>query len=359
MSDGTKEVTKNTVAMALLAWFDQHGRKNLPWQQPRTAYRVWLSEIMLQQTQVATVIPYFERFVQEIPTLAELAAAPLDRVLALWSGLGYYSRARNLHRTAQTCMANHHGNLPANFDALINLPGIGRSTAGAILAQAYNLRFPILDGNVKRVLTRLHGIHGWPNLPVIEKQLWNKAEFHTPQKRVADYTQAIMDLGATICTRSKPKCGLCPLVAECIAYREKFTEQLPERKPKRSLPLRNTTMLVIRNQQNQILLERRPPVGIWAGLWSLPEISEESSSSSVIQRLSIDLHQAHDLPGFIHTFSHYTLAVTPQLIDLSAKLLLHVADDPSQRWCNLEDIGTLGLPAPVRKLLNKLWEQNS
>lgn len=358
MSDGTKKVICNTVATSLLAWFDQHGRKNLPWQQPRTAYQVWLSEIMLQQTQVATVIPYFKRFVGEIPTLAELAAAPLDRVLALWSGLGYYSRARNLHRAAQICLAQHEGELPADFEALIALPGIGPSTAGAILAQAYDLRFPILDGNVKRVLTRLHGIFGWPGITRIEKELWNKAAFHTPQERVADYTQAIMDLGATVCTRTKPHCDLCPLAINCVAYREKLTQQLPERKPKRSLPSRNTTMFVIRNKNQQILLEHRPPIGIWASLWSLPEARDNKIALSLfIKYLEIDSTQAHNLPAFTHGFSHYTLAVTPLLIDLPDKLSLHVADDPNHRWCSIEDIAALGLPAPVRKLLNRLWNQ--
>ncbi|MEO9078576.1 MAG: A/G-specific adenine glycosylase, partial [Rhodanobacter sp.] len=244
------------VATRLLRWFDQHGRKDLPWQYMledghRDAYRVWLSEVMLQQTQVATVRGYFERFVDALPTLRDLAAADEDTVLALWSGLGYYRRARFLHRTAQLCVEQHGGALPRDFAALNALPGIGRSTAGAILAQAHGLPFAILDGNVKRVLTRYHGIHGNPAQAAVEKQLWLHAESHTPSTRVADYTQAIMDLGAIICLRIRPLCELCPLAADCVAHRDDLTAHLPSRKPKKTIPTRSTVMLILRDDQGR------------------------------------------------------------------------------------------------------------
>ena len=249
----------DSVARRLLRWFDRHGRKDLPWQHPRTPYRVWLSEVMLQQTQVASVIPYFLRFVEKFPSLPALAAAAQDDVLALWSGLGYYSRARNLHRAARVCVVDHHGgDLPVNFDALIALPGIGRSTAGAILAQAHCQRLAILDGNVKRVLTRMHGLRGWPGSAAVETQLWKFAELHMPRERIADYTQAIMDMGATLCTRSRPQCSACPLAADCVAHRDGLTAQLPERKARRALPTRSTVMLLLRDRTGRLLLQRRP-----------------------------------------------------------------------------------------------------
>ncbi len=264
----------NPFAQNLLGWFDTHGRKDLPWQHPRTPYRVWLSEVMLQQTQVRTVIPYFERFVEALPTLEALADAPIDRVLALWSGLGYYSRARNLHRAAQLCISEHGGALPREIDALASLPGIGRSTAGAILAQAFGLRHAILDGNVRRVLARFHGVHGWSGTSSIQRELWEYAELHTPHDRVADYTQAIMDLGATVCVRSRPLCGACPVGGNCVALRDRLTAELPTPKPSREIPTRTTTMLIVRDADGRVLLERRPPVGIWATLWSVPEIAD-------------------------------------------------------------------------------------
>ena len=223
-------------AALLLRWFDQHGRHDLPWQHPRTPYRVWLAEIMLQQTQVATVIPYFLRFADKFTSIPELAAASLDDVLAQWSGLGYYSRARNLHRSAQICVDCHKGELPQDCDKLRELPGIGRSTAAAIVAQAHGKPFAILDGNVKRVLSRFHGVHGWTGSSVTQKQLWDFANIHTPSERVADYTQAIMDLGATVCTRTKPRCPECPIARECVAYANSLTALLPQPKTSRALP---------------------------------------------------------------------------------------------------------------------------
>jgi A/G-specific adenine glycosylase len=336
----------------LLTWFDRHGRHDLPWQHPRTPYRVWISEVMLQQTQVATVVPYFSRFVQSFGSLRALAAAPLDDVLAQWSGLGYYSRARNLHRAARLCVEQHRGALPRNFAALAALPGIGRSTAGAILAQAHGLRFAILDGNVKRVLARHHGVRGWPGTSATQEKLWALAESHTPHQRVADYTQAIMDLGATVCTRAKPRCANCPLQRTCVAHREGTTARLPERKPARALPTRRTIMLLLRDRAGRILLERRPPTGVWAQLWSLPEADDaDSARRGLPARIAF-----RALPSFVHTFSHYRLEVEP--LHATVDRPPRVADAPERRWLLPREAAALGLPAPVRQLIANLPEEN-
>jgi A/G-specific adenine glycosylase len=345
------------IADRLLRWFDQHGRKDLPWQQggpdgPRDAYRVWLSEVMLQQTQVATVIPYFHRFVEALPTLGDLAAADEDTVLALWSGLGYYRRARFLHQTAQRCAEIHGGELPRDFEALRALPGIGRSTAGAILAQAHGLRLPILDGNVKRVLARYHGIHGDTGRSAVEKTLWQLAESHTPADRVADYTQAIMDLGATVCVRSQPRCVDCPLQGDCVAHRDGLTAQLPTATPGKRLPTRSTLMLILRDRRGRILLERRGPQGVWSGLWSLPEATDPDAAWRLVEQFA-RVGDAQTLPPFTHVFSHYKLAVEPLLFD-RASAHPGVADQPLQRWCDRDEYAALGLPAPVRVLIQSL-----
>ncbi len=346
-------------AQALLTWFDQHGRKNLPWQHPRTPYRVWLSEVMLQQTQVRTVIPYFERFIAALPTLEALAAAPLDRVLALWSGLGYYSRARNLHRCAQICMTQHAGELPRDIEQLSALPGIGRSTAAAILAQAHGDAHAILDGNVRRVLARYHGVHGWPGTTDVQRQLWSFAEAHTPHERVADYTQAIMDLGAMICVRSRPLCAACPVSAQCIARRDNLVAELPHSKPSRSIPTRATTMLIVRDAHGRFLLERRPPTGVWARLWSLPECAQaESARDELDSRYAITARARHALASFAHVFSHYRLTITPLPMDL-VNIAEHAADTPDLGWFSGNELGELGLPSPVRKLLESLIEDTS
>jgi A/G-specific adenine glycosylase len=341
-------------ARELLRWFDHHGRKDLPWQHPRDAYRVWLSEIMLQQTQVVTVIGYFQRFVVRLPTLAALAAADEDTVLALWSGLGYYRRARFLHRAAQLCVERHDGELPRDLEALVALPGIGRSTAGAILAQAYGLRFPILDGNVKRVLTRYHGIAGHPGESAVEKRLWLCADEHTPAGRTADYTQAIMDLGATVCVRSKPLCPMCPQAATCVAHRDGLTTVLPTAKPGKKVPTRALAMLLLRDAHGRVLLEKRGAQGVWSGLWSLPEASDAASAPDIAARLA-RVRSADPLPAFTHVFSHYRLDVSPILFDHAAPLQA-VADRDDRRWCGPDDLASLGLPAPVRTLLDNLPE---
>ena len=340
----------DSLAERLLHWFDQYGRKDLPWQQARTPYRVWLSEIMLQQTQVVTVVAYFQRFVTAYPSLAQLAAAPLDAVLALWSGLGYYSRARNLHRSAQLCMTQHGGELPAEFAALAALPGIGPSTAGAILAQAHAQRHAILDGNVKRVLARFHGVQGWPGTAAVQKQLWTFAQCHTPHERLPDYTQAIMDLGATLCTRAKPRCSACPLADDCVALRDGLTATLPQRKPSRTLPTRKTLMLVLRDPNGRILLQRRPPTGVWAQLWSLPEACDLADAQ---HHAGADA-QLQPLAPFVHTFSHYRLDVAPFTAAIAAPAA--IADDADSRWLHPAQAAQLGLPAPVRKLIENLAE---
>jgi A/G-specific adenine glycosylase len=338
-------------ATRLLDWHEGSGRHDLPWQHPREPYRVWLSEIMLQQTQVQTVIPYFERFVRELPTLAALASADEDRVVALWAGLGYYARARNLHKAAQVCVAEHGGELPRDFDALAALPGIGRSTAGAILAQAHGLPFAILDGNVKRVLCRYHGIEGWPGSGPVEKRLWQLAESHLPGERLADYTQAIMDFGATLCTRSDPSCVLCPLQDSCVALREGRTTELPESKPGKPLPERRTLMLLLRDREDRVLLVRRPPTGVWSGMWSLPEVADHDEARAFVAGASgVDFEDNVPLALIEHSFSHDRLHIAP-LLWREAAPAARIGDNAAQRWQPLQSLDEVGLPAPVRKLL--------
>ena len=343
-------------AASLLDWYDVHGRKDLPWQRERTPYRVWVSEIMLQQTQVRTVIGYFERFVAALPTLAALAAASEDRVLALWSGLGYYSRARNLLRAARLCATEHAGELPRDIEALSALPGIGRSTAAAILAQAHGERHAILDGNVRRALARWHGVRGWPGSHAAQRTLWDYAERHTPHARIADYTQAIMDLGATLCTRSRPRCGECPVSGGCVALQDGLTGVLPEPKPRRALPTHTTTMLIVRDARGRVLLERRPPTGVWARLWSLPETeSADTAQAHVLRRHDVRADPTRALESFVHTFSHYHLQITPLLLDGIGPAKA-VADRDDSGWFTTDELGSLGLPAPVRKLFATLEE---
>jgi A/G-specific adenine glycosylase len=342
----------DTFAQRVLAWFDTSGRHDLPWQHPRTPYRVWLSEIMLQQTQVTTAAPYFQRFVAALPTLPALAAAPLDDVLALWSGLGYYTRARNLHAAAHRCVALHGGDLPRDLAALTALPGIGRSTAAAIASQAWGERAAILDGNVKRVLARFHGVAGWPGRPAIESQLWSHAAGHLPQHRLADYTQAQMDLGATLCTRSHPACNRCPLRDDCVALREGRVSELPTRKPGKIAPQRQAHVLWIEDACGNVLLQRRPPAGIWASLWTLPQAEDaESARAWFDARLHGDFTVGEALPSIAHAFSHYKLALHP-LRWRGIAAGNRMADDEDLRWVDRAGLDALGIPAPIRKLLN-------
>jgi A/G-specific adenine glycosylase len=344
-------------ADTLLAWFDVSGRHDLPWQHPRTPYRVWLSEVMLQQTQVRVVVPYFERFVAALPDVRALAAAPLDEVIALWSGLGYYARARNLHAAAKACVEQHGGDLPRDLDALMALPGIGRSTAGAILSQAWGDRFPILDGNVKRVLARLHGIEGWPGLPAIEKRMWAIAGAQLSPARMADYTQAQMDFGATLCTRADPACVICPMQHDCEALRTGRVAELPTPKPGKPLPERRALMLWIEDAEGRVLLQRRPPTGIWGSLWSLPEHADhEAARTWFASQVDADFDAAESLAPIAHGFTHYRLQIQPLRWRATlAKPATRDNPDPDStgdlRWIAREDIAALGLPSPVRKLL--------
>lgn len=339
------------IAAPLLDWFDREGRKDLPWQRNPTPYRVWVSEIMLQQTQVAVVIPYYERFMARLPTLIHLAETPSDNVLALWSGLGYYARARNLHRAAQLIQALHGGRFPTDLAELQALPGIGRSTAGAILSLALGQRHPILDGNVKRVLARHFGVAGWPGQSSVLAELWRLAERQTPRERVGAYNQAMMDLGATLCTRSTPQCQRCPLRSDCLARHQGRQLELPQARPARTLPKRETQMLLARNGRGEILMERRPSAGIWGGLWSLPETAAGTDPADWCrERLGCTPLRLEILRPRRHTFSHFALSIRIAALWL-AESRLEVADQGAVQWASLASIGSLGLPAPVRSII--------
>jgi len=345
-----------TFAERLLEWFDQHGRKTLPWQREPTPYRVWLSEIMLQQTQVTTATPYFERFTERFPELHSLAEAGIDEVLHLWSGLGYYARARNLHKAAVQIVAEHSGEFPQTIDEVEALPGIGRSTAGAILALSMGQRHPILDGNVKRVLTRYHAIEGWPGTTATSRELWNYAEKHTPEQRAGDYTQAIMDLGATLCRRSRPECEMCPLVASCAAHAKGRVAELPTPRPRRTQPIRATRMALLCNSVGEVLLEQRPPSGIWGGLWSLPEIDEgEEPSDWAMRKFSCQIDSVETWPTLRHTFSHFHLDITPLLLHTRSENRALMEADRAL-WYNSRQPDRCGLAAPIKRLLLRLKE---
>lgn len=338
----------------LLAWFDQHGRQTLPWQQNISPYRVWVSEIMLQQTQVQTVIPYYRHFIQRFPNITALAKANRDEVLHYWTGLGYYARARNLHKAAKIITSDFAGEFPQEFRQITALPGIGQSTAGAICAIALQQHYAILDGNVKRVLTRFAAISGWPGKAAINQKLWQLAEFYTPKKHIADYTQAIMDLGATICTRSRPKCSLCPLRTDCIAHQQGQETNYPTKKPKKSLPIKQIVMLLIKNTSTEWLLEKRTENGIWGGLWLFPQCQQLEDISSWCMRHDINAQHQTLLPKFRHTFSHYHLEIQPVFIE--DKLSSHKIMDTQQFiWYNQQQ--KIGLAAPVKKLLGQLQEK--
>ncbi len=337
-------------APALLRWWDESGRKHLPWQQQKSRYRVWLSEVMLQQTQVATVVPYFERFIESYPDVVALANADDDEVLHLWSGLGYYSRARNLHKAAKQVRDLHQGVFPDQFDEVVALPGIGRSTAGAILSLADNQHYPILDGNVKRVLARVTAETKWTGSSEVQKRQWALAEQLTPAERCADFNQAMMDLGAGVCTRSKPKCQDCPLARLCHSHQQQLTRQIPVAKPKKQLPIREGHMLVLR-YQGRLLLLKRPPSGIWGGLWCFPQVDNEQQLAEIADDWGASADTLKPLSGFRHTFSHYHLDVRPWLAELEEPLTSMVQAsvwfDPSQR-------ATLGLAAATERILQQL-----
>jgi A/G-specific adenine glycosylase len=335
-------------AQRLIAWQKQHGRKGLPWQDTHDPYRVWLSEIMLQQTQVATVIPYYQRFLQRFPSLTDLAAAPVDAVMPLWSGLGYYARARNLHKCAQVLLAKHGGEFPRDAALIAELPGIGRSTANAIASFCFAAPTPILDGNVKRVFARCFGIEGFPGTLKIEREMWTLAEQLMPATDTATYTQAQMDLGATICTRGKPLCARCPLNDICFAYREGRVTELPTPRPKKTVPERESIFLIIHSEHG-ILLEQRPPSGIWGGLLCLPELPAGADAAQHAQRhYGVTAQQWQELPALRHTFTHFHLTLRP----LHARVTQAPAVmEGNLRWLTAADTAAAALPTPIRTLL--------
>jgi len=352
--------------MRVVAWQRQHGRHDLPWQNTRDPYRIWLSEIMLQQTQVAAVIEYYQRFVTALPTVAALAAAPADEVMALWAGLGYYSRARNLHRCAKSVMEDHGGVFPTDPAVLVTLPGIGRSTAAAIAAFSAGVRSPILDGNVKRVFARMFGIHGYPGERLIENRMWVLAEQALPPAgphqagHMVAYTQGLMDLGATVCTRGKPACladtDACPLSADCVARRDNLTALLPTPKPRAAIPERSTVMLIVRHGRD-VLVQLRPASGIWGGLWSLPEkpIDTVPFDAEAAEQAALASANAYGTPTraylageLTHVFTHFRLLIRAIRVDIAAVV---PRSDGISRWLSLDDLDALGTPAPVRRLL--------
>ncbi|MCR4297670.1 MAG: A/G-specific adenine glycosylase [Gallionella sp.] len=334
----------------LIRWQRQHGRHNLPWQ-GADAYCVWLSEIMLQQTQVATVIPYYQRFTASFPTIAALAAASEDEVLTHWSGLGYYARGRNLHATAQIIVEQYSGEFPHDFEQILELPGIGRSTAAAICALAYHERRAILDGNVKRVLARYCGIAGWTGNKVVEEKLWQQAEALLPQHDITSYTQALMDIGATVCTRSRPKCDECPVQAGCIACQTNRVPELPTPRSRKAVPEKHATFLLLMHG-NDILLEKRPGSGIWGGLWCPPQFDDEGAARDWFVRSGMAASHGERLETFTHIFTHFKLRITPLRIQLSRKPL-HAAQ-PGSVWLDVEESLQAAIPAPVRSLLKEL-----
>ncbi|MDD2048826.1 A/G-specific adenine glycosylase [Pseudomonas putida] len=336
---------------AVLEWYDRNGRHDLPWQQGITPYRVWVSEIMLQQTQVSTVLNYFERFMAALPTVQALAEAPEDEVLHLWTGLGYYTRARNLQKTAKIVVEQYRGEFPRDVEKLTELPGIGLSTAGAIASISMGLRAPILDGNVKRVLARYTAQEGYPGEPKVAKALWANAERFTPHTRVNNYTQAMMDLGATLCTRSKPSCLLCPLKLGCEAHMLGQEIRYPIPKPRKALPQRRTLMPLLANGEGAILLYRRPSTGLWGGLWSLPELDNLEQLDDLADQHGLHLATRQALDGLTHTFSHFQLAIEPWLVRVDDSRA-HVAE-ADWLWYNLATPPRLGLAAPVKKLLKR------
>jgi A/G-specific adenine glycosylase len=346
-------VSADTFATRLLEWHEVHGRKGLPWQHDRTPYRVWVSEIMLQQTQVATVVPYYLRFMEAFPDVLSLANAAVDEVLYHWSGLGYYARARNLYKAACEIRDRHGGQFPRNFEELVALPGIGRSTAGAILALAHDEHHAILDGNAKRVLARYHAVSGWPGDSSVAATLWKYAERHTPRLVTAAYTQAIMDLGATVCTRARPACFSCPLSCGCRAFELGHPLDFPGGRRKKAKPLRQTHM-ALACFEGEVYLERRPPSGIWGGLWSLPEFDlEDQLLDWCEQRLNARPLAIERWTTLRHSFSHYHLDIKPVAVRLD-KISRSIADGVAGIWYNYMQAPQFGVAAPVMKLIDNL-----
>ncbi|WP_341502994.1 A/G-specific adenine glycosylase [Gallaecimonas sp. GXIMD4217] len=334
----------------VVLWYHQYGRKTLPWQHDKTPYRVWVSEIMLQQTQVATVIPYYQRFMARFPDVTALADAPQDEVLHHWTGLGYYARARNLHKAAQVIRDRYQGRFPTGLDEVQALPGIGRSTAGAILSLSLGQPHPILDGNVKRVLARSFAVPGWPGQKKVQDELWALTESVTPKDEIQAFNQAMMDLGAMICTRSKPLCEQCPLEDDCLARAQGNPQDYPGKKPKKTLPVRESTLLLLKND-DRVLLYQRPPTGLWGGLWCFPEAKEDISGQ--LQALGLASLGETELDTFRHTFSHFHLEISPLLIEVETSGT-RLMEGAGELWYNLSQPQTVGLAAPTEKLLSQL-----
>jgi A/G-specific adenine glycosylase len=333
-------------------WQRRQGRHDLPWQGTRDPYRIWISEIMLQQTQVATVIPYFDRFLARFPDVRTLAAAPVDEVMRMWSGLGYYARARNLHRAAQVVVDGHGGRFPLAVKALVAMPGIGRSTAAAIVAFATGEPHAILDGNVKRVLARHYGVEGAVDAAPVVAELWRLAESLMPVKGVESYTQGLMDLGATVCTRARPECTRCPLRTDCVALAQGRVAELPGRKPSRPAPRRAVGM-VVAILRDEVLVQKRPPSGIWGGLWSLPEVpAGEDASAWTATLFGLRVESSDALEPFTHAFTHYTLAVTPFLVRVKGPR--EAVGEAGTTWLPMQEVANAALPAPVKRLLLRL-----
>jgi len=340
-------------AQRLVHWQLKHGRHDLPWQCSRLSpdpYPIWLSEIMLQQTQVETVIPYYHRFVKHFPNIIRLATAEQDEVMAHWAGLGYYSRARNLHAAAQRILLEHGGTFPSDPKAIQALPGVGRSTAAAIAVFAYNQRLAILDGNVKRVLARVFGVEGWPGNKAVEATLWKLADELLPEQDIRAYTQGLMDVGALLCTRAKPRCGACPFSDACIANQAGRHRELPEPRPKKVLPEKLTAMLAFIHA-GEVLLEKRPALGIWGGLWSLPECPADGNISMIAGNMGYRVETVEALPTLVHGFTHFRLTISPWRLTVSG---LPRAEEPGRLWLPLADLEGAALPTPIRRILTTL-----
>lgn len=348
----------NTLATAIVTWQRQHGRHHLPWQNTTDPYRIWLSEIMLQQTQVTTVITYYERFLQRFPTVSTLAQASLDDVMPYWAGLGYYARARNLHRCARTVHQDCGGRFPDTSAQLATLPGIGRSTAAAIAAFAYGERCPIMDGNVKRVFTRFFGIFGEPARRAVETVLWTTAETAIGQAPenldIRRYTQGLMDLGSTLCTRRKPDCAACPIQTDCYARRHGVQHSLPQTRTRKPLPERHCKMLILEHQ-GRILLEQQPSPGIWGGLWSLPRFDDATELETTLRTWQIQAEQTRTIEPLIHTFSHFRLHIELQHVVMQASGIRISETNPAQDWTSVNELAQTALPAPVKTLLSGIF----
>ena len=348
-----KEASAQLFADQVLAWYQKQGRKTLPWQQNKTPYRVWISEIMLQQTQVATVIPYYQKFMESFPTIAALAQADEDNVLHHWTGLGYYARARNLHKTAKIIHQEFNDEFPQTVEEVMMLPGIGRSTAGAILSLSLNKHYPILDGNVKRVLARCYTVEGYNGQAKYEKQLWPITETLTPAEGVAQFNQAMMDLGALICTRSKPKCSECPLQSGCLAKLGDLQSEFPQKKPKKKIPEKHTIM-VIPKVNHQLLMEKRPPTGIWGGLWCFHEVADENDIAAFLHKMQLKEVSRKRFEEFRHTFSHFHLDILPIVIECNADKSAQINENSKQQWYDITQQSSVGLAASTVNIMSKI-----